>query len=50
MSIKFERKVVKIGGSHRITIPLEIVKALKIKDGINMSIWLNNEQIVLEKS
>ena len=49
MSIKFQRKVVKIGGSYRITIPLEIVRAVKIKNGDNMSIWLDNGQIVLGK-
>ena len=29
--IKFRRNVVKIGGSHYIRIPFEIVKKLKVK-------------------
>jgi len=50
MKIKFKRKIVKIGGSYRITIPIEIIQTLELKNGDCMDIWLENSKIVMEKS
>ncbi|MEM3506071.1 MAG: AbrB/MazE/SpoVT family DNA-binding domain-containing protein [Candidatus Bathyarchaeia archaeon] len=50
MPVKFKRKIVKIGGSYRITIPMEIIQTLKIKSGEPMDIWLDDHRIMMEKS
>jgi len=47
--VKFIRSVFKSGDSFRITIPMEIVKALDIKEKERLVIWLNDSQIIMEK-
>ena len=47
--VKFIRSVFKSGDSFRITIPMEIVKALNIKEKEQLAIWLNDSQIIMEK-
>lgn len=49
MPIKFKIKVVKIGNSLRVTIPKEIVEAIKLKAGDLVNISLNNNQIIIQK-
>jgi len=49
MPIKFTRSVFKSGDSYRITIPMEIIKALEIKEKESLEIWLNDSQIIIEK-
>jgi bifunctional DNA-binding transcriptional regulator/antitoxin component of YhaV-PrlF toxin-antitoxin module len=49
MPIKFTRSIFKSGDSYRITIPMEIVKALEIKEKESLEIWLNDSQIIIEK-
>ena len=49
MPVKFKRTTFKSGNSYRITIPMEIVKALDIKDKEELVIWLNDSQIIMEK-
>ena len=49
MPIKFERSVFKSGDSFRITIPIEIIKTLNIKEKDCLTVWLNDSQIIMEK-
>ena len=49
MPVKFKRTTFKSGNSYRITIPMEIVKALDIKEKEELVIWLNDSQIIMEK-
>ena len=49
MPVTFKRKVFKSGDSFRITIPMEIVRALDIKEKEELTIWLNDSQIIIEK-
>ena len=48
--IVFERNIIYGSGTHRISIPLEIIKALQLEKGDTMSITLEGEKIVIEKS
>lgn len=50
MPIKFKIKVVKIGNSLRVTIPKEIVEAIKLKAGDLVDISLDNSQIIIQKN
>jgi len=49
MPITFTRAVFKSGDSYRITIPMEIIKALEIKEKEQLKIWLDNSHIIMEK-
>ena len=49
MPVDFERKLVKIGNSYRITIPPEIIEALKLKPGEMMRINTTDSKIIMEK-
>jgi bifunctional DNA-binding transcriptional regulator/antitoxin component of YhaV-PrlF toxin-antitoxin module len=49
MPITFERTVFKSGDSYRITIPMEIIKALNIKEKEKLKIWLDEPKIIIEK-
>ena len=49
MPVKFRRTVFRTGDSFRITIPMEIIRALDIKSKDVLEIWLNNTQIIMEK-
>ncbi|MBA7612956.1 hypothetical protein ES703_20198 [subsurface metagenome] len=49
MPLKFKRTVFRSGNSYRITLPMPIVKNLKIKDKEKLEIWMNNGQIIIEK-
>ena len=50
MPVKFKRAVFKSGDSFRVTIPMPIIKALDIKEKEELMIWLNDSQIVMEKT
>lgn len=50
MPIKFTRTVFKSGDSFRITIPMEIVKTLNINEKETLTIWINDSQIIMEKT
>lgn len=47
--IVFERTIIYNSGTHRVSIPLEIVKALNIEKGDTMQISLENSKIVMRK-
>jgi len=49
MPVKFRRKIFKSGDSFRITIPMEIVKTLNLKEKDELEIWLNDSQIIMQK-
>jgi putative addiction module antidote len=42
-------KIVKVGNSLRVTIPKEIVEAVRLKAGDSVNIWLERNQIVIGK-
>jgi hypothetical protein len=48
--IKFKRKVFESGDSFRVVIPVEIIKALELRNGDDLEIWLNDHQIVMQKT
>ena len=48
--VKFRRSVFKSGDSFRITIPMEIIRTLDIKEKEELEIWLNDSQIVMKKT
>jgi putative addiction module antidote len=47
MSIKFKIKIVKVGNSLRITIPKEIVEALRLKAGDSVDITVEDSRIIV---
>jgi bifunctional DNA-binding transcriptional regulator/antitoxin component of YhaV-PrlF toxin-antitoxin module len=49
MPITFTRSVFKSGDSFRITIPMEIIKALQIEEKEQLEIWLDDHHIVIKK-
>jgi antitoxin component of MazEF toxin-antitoxin module len=49
MPIIFERKVFEAGDSLRLNLPGPIAKALKIRKGDLVLIWLNDNQIIIER-
>lgn len=50
MPVKFKRTVFRSGDSYRVTIPMDIVRALGIEAKDELSIWMNNSQIIMEKA
>jgi len=50
MPVKFKRTMVKVGGSFRITIPMEIITTLNIKDKEQLEIWLDDSRIIMVKA
>ena len=49
MPVKFEIKVVKVGNSLKVTIPIEIAKHLNIKKGDIVLMWVDNKHVIMEK-
>jgi AbrB family looped-hinge helix DNA binding protein len=49
MSVKFKMKIVKVGNSLRVTIPKEIVEAVRLRAGDSVNISLEGNQIVIGK-
>jgi len=49
MPVKFEIKVVQVGNSLKVTIPVEIAKHLGIKKGDVVLMWVDNQHVVIEK-
>ncbi len=49
MPIEFKVRAVKIGGSTRMTIPLEICEAMNIKPGDTLSVSLTDHEILVKK-
>jgi antitoxin component of MazEF toxin-antitoxin module len=47
--ITFKRAVFKSGDSYRVTIPMEIIKALDIQEKEQLKIRLKDNQIIIEK-
>lgn len=47
--IIFKRAVFKSGDSYRITIPMEIIKALSIAEKEQLDICLRNDEIIIKK-
>ena len=44
MSIEFKMKLVKVGNSLRITIPVEICDALKLSEGNTLGLSLTSDR------
>jgi bifunctional DNA-binding transcriptional regulator/antitoxin component of YhaV-PrlF toxin-antitoxin module len=49
-TIKFKRKVNYNSGSYRVNIPLEIIEAYKIETGDIMTIYIEGNKIIFEKT
>ena len=49
MPVKFEISVVQVGKSLKVTIPVEIVRHMKIEKGDIVSMWVDNSNIIIEK-
>jgi len=49
MPVKFRRKLVKIGGSLRLTIPKEIADGLDWKPGDQITLEVTDSKVVLVK-
>ncbi len=49
MPIEFEVKVVEVGNSLRIAIPVEILRAMGIQKGDMLLMTTNDSQIVIRK-
>ena len=49
MPVKFTRKVFKSGDSLRITIPMDIIRTLDIKEKEALVIWLDDSKIIMQK-
>jgi antitoxin component of MazEF toxin-antitoxin module len=47
--VKFEVSVVLVGTSLKVTIPREMCKHLDLKKGDKVSMWADNNHIVIEK-
>ena len=49
LPVKFKIKVVQVGNSLKITIPVEIAEHLQIKKGDTVQLWVDNKHIIVEK-
>jgi bifunctional DNA-binding transcriptional regulator/antitoxin component of YhaV-PrlF toxin-antitoxin module len=49
MPVKFEIKVVKVGESLKVTIPIPLSRHLGLKKGDTVMMWANNGNIIMEK-
>ncbi len=49
LPVKFKIKVVQVGNSLKITIPVEIAEHLHIKKGDTVQLWVDNKHIIVEK-
>lgn len=47
--IIFERNIIYGSGTHRISIPIEIIKALNLEKGDTMEISLEDKRIIISK-
>jgi antitoxin component of MazEF toxin-antitoxin module len=50
MPITLKRRLVRIGGSLRLTIPPEIAEILKVEDGDDVEFSASNGDIVIRKA
>jgi len=50
MPITFERVLFKSGGSLRVNIPAAIARALGADEGDYLTVWLNDSQIIMQKT
>jgi len=50
MPIAFRRRICKIGGSLRLTLPPEIAEDLKVKAGDEVEYTSNNGDIIIRKA
>jgi bifunctional DNA-binding transcriptional regulator/antitoxin component of YhaV-PrlF toxin-antitoxin module len=49
MPVKFMRTLVKIGGSYRLTIPMEIVEGQGWKQGEELALVVTDGEVVVRK-
>jgi bifunctional DNA-binding transcriptional regulator/antitoxin component of YhaV-PrlF toxin-antitoxin module len=47
--VEFEVSLVQVGHSLRVTIPVEVVRALKLKKGEKLGLSLTDHEIVLRR-
>ena len=50
MPIVLKRKIVRIGGSLRLTVPSEIAGILKVREGDAVEFAANNGDIIIRKA
>jgi antitoxin component of MazEF toxin-antitoxin module len=49
MPVKFEMKVVQVGNSLKVTIPVEVARHLEIEKGDTVELWVDNNHMVTQK-
>jgi AbrB family looped-hinge helix DNA binding protein len=49
MPVKFTRTLVKIGGSYRLTIPMEIVEGQGWKEGEQLTLTVSDGEILVSR-
>lgn len=49
MPVKFEMKVVQVGNSLKVTIPVEVARHLDIEKGDTVELWVDNNHMIVEK-
>jgi AbrB family looped-hinge helix DNA binding protein len=49
LPVKFEVSVVLVGKSLKVTIPKEVCKHLNLNKGDIVSLWADNNHVILEK-
>ena len=47
--VKFQVKVVQVGNSLKITVPVEVARHLGIEKGDTVNLWVDNNHIIVEK-
>jgi AbrB family looped-hinge helix DNA binding protein len=50
MPVKFQVSVMQVGSSLRITIPKEVAGHLQLKKGDTVSMWCDNDHVIIEKN
>jgi antitoxin component of MazEF toxin-antitoxin module len=49
MPVEFEVSLIQVGNSLRVTIPIEVVRALGLKKGMKLGLSLTDSEIKLRK-
>ena len=49
MPVKFQRKLVKIGGSLRLTLPMEIAAGQGWKEGDTLTLTVSDGEVAISK-
>lgn len=49
MPVKFEMKVVQVGNSLKVTIPVEVARHLELEKGNTVELWVDNNHMIVQK-